>query len=168
MNSDFSLLAGSDGNKAILINPATGATIAFHIEGGASRLKNCLFTENGQLLFTDSDVGDRGAGGKVFIYETSVSSLAPITSITFTDVEFTDGISIMRNCEVFADGWYTNIGVFSLSTDWCSPRSDPAPTASLANTGTNSGSLTATVLASFCFLLIGATIATTSRRKLRR
>lgn len=174
-NADETLFATSDGsaNFATLAPVRTdsnsGTVISTSdLSSTVSSLTGCAFTNQGQVLLTDYNT----APAIVAVVDASNGSL--LDTVTFAvsdDLDYTQNVMIQSNCEALTSGYYNNIGVMQLDSDWCTvapaPSPNPDPTPELASTGVNASGTNSALAVGGALFAAGIIAMTVALRRKR-
>ena len=117
MTNDLSTVIYPYGSDLFIIDATDGSTIAtVDLSADATSLAQCTVTaDDSQVLVTEWS-----SSGQVFVVDIADGTLTE--RVELPEMDDTDGINIMANCEVFVDGYYTNIGVLLLDPSVCTPK----------------------------------------------
>ncbi len=117
MTNDLSTVIYPYGSDLFIIDATDGSTIAtVDLSADATSLAQCTVTaDDSQVLVTEWS-----SSGQVFVVDIADASLTERVEVP--EMDDTDGINIMANCEVFVAGYYTNIGVLLLDPSVCTPK----------------------------------------------
>lgn len=172
-NSDLSLLATAknDGDgepdRVILVDRVTGDDLSTLVVPDTVTLAHCAFTNKGQLIWTDFDYNTEG-DGQVFALGVQNGQMSFLQRFMIPDVEYTTGVGIMANCKVLIPGYYTNLGVLTLDSEWCSVTASGGSGGgnTLANTG-SAVALTSSLAAFAALLVVTGAAAFAMRSRVR-
>ena len=144
VNADASVIAivpdGTPGNLEFF-NPATGDLLGTaDLESSPSYASgmDCAFTGNGKVLVTDWSASAPPVmylvSASTYTYEETVDVDLDDTTV---DGFYTNTIDIMKGCKAFLPGYYGNVAVMTLPSDYCSAAALPDTGASPSVIGTS-------------------------------
>ncbi len=154
MTNDLSTVIYPYGSDLFIIDATDGSTIAtVDLSADATSLAQCTVTaDDSQVLVTEWS-----SSGQVFVVDIAQASLTE--RVELPEMDDTDGINIMANCEVFVAGYYTNIGVLLLDPSVCTPK------AALPDTGASPSVIGASLSVSAGLLAAGVIALLVVRRR---
>ena len=154
MTNDLSTVIYPYGSDLFIIDATDGSTIAtVDLSADATSLAQCTVTaDDSKVLVTEWS-----SSGQVFVVDIAQASLTE--RVELPEMDDTDGINIMANCEVFVAGYYTNIGVLLLDPSVCTP------TAALPDTGASPSVIGASLSVSAGLLAAGVIALLVVRRR---
>ncbi len=153
-----------DGTTADLqfFNPATGdllGTADLSEAPGWSTGTECAFTGNGKIIVTDYDRTPAVvyvANSETYEYEATVE--LDLGTYTAPEGPYSNSINIMAGCKAFVTGYYGNIAVLTLPSDYC-------PAAALPDTGASASVIGTSIALSAGLLVAGALALIVVRRR---
>lgn len=165
-NADASVVAivpsGSSGDLQF-IDPATGELLGaadFGTDPDFDSGKACAFTGNGKVLVTDYS----RTPAVVYVVNDSTYEYEETVDVDLGTVigqdPYSNEINVMAGCKAFVTGYYGNIGVLTLPSDYC-PSVEPT----LPNTGASASVIGSSIAVSAGLLMAGSIALIMVRRR---